>query len=45
MFHKSLDKTSKRGQMDIHVCYWDNNHSYVANRYYHYDFMGKASVF
>ena len=29
--------------MDMHVCYWDNNHNYVATRYYHSEFMGIAS--
>ena len=28
----------------MHVCYWDNNHKYVATRYYHSDFMGKTSA-
>ena len=44
LFDESLNKTSKRGQMDRHVRYWDNNHNYVATRYYHSEFMGKASV-
>ena len=30
--------------MDMHVRYWDNNHNYVATRYYHSEFMGKASA-
>ena len=27
----------------MHVQYWDNNQNYVATRYYHSEFMGKAS--
>ena len=33
-----------RGQMVMHVRYWDNNHNYVATRYYHSEFIGKASA-
>ena len=44
LFDESFNKTSKRGQMDMHVWYWDNNHNYVATRYYHSEFMGKAST-
>ena len=43
-FDESFNKTSKRGQMDMHVRYWDNNHNYVATHYYHSEFMGKASA-
>ena len=25
LFDESFNKTSKRGQIDMHVCYWDNN--------------------
>ena len=44
LFDESFNKTSKHGQMDKHVCYWDNNHNYVATRYYRFEFMGKASA-
>ena len=44
LFDESLNKTSKRGQMDMHVRYWDNNHNYVATRYYYSEFMGKTSA-
>ena len=40
-FDESFNKTSKRGQMDMHVRYWDNNHNYLATRYYHYGFVDK----
>ena len=29
--------------MDMHVCYWDNNHNYEATRYYHSEFLGITS--
>ena len=28
----------------MQVCYWDNNHHYMATRYCHSEFMGKASA-
>ena len=43
-FDESFNKTSKRGQMDMHVRYWDNNHNYLATRYYHYGFVDKTSA-
>ena len=30
--------------MDMHVLCWDNNHNYLAIRYHHSEFIGKASV-
>ena len=30
--------------MDMHVCYWYNNHIYLATRYCHSEFMCKASL-
>ena len=30
--------------MDLHVWYWYNNQNYVATRYYHSEFIGKAST-
>ena len=44
LFDELFNKTSKRGQMDMHVRCWDNNHNYVATRYYHSQFIGKASA-
>ena len=44
LFDEYFNKTSKYGQMDMHVCFWDNNHNYVAACYYHSELMGKASV-
>ena len=44
LFDESFNKISKRGQMDMHVLYWDNNRNYVTTRYYHSEFMGKASA-
>ena len=35
---------SAKHQMDMCVHYWDNNHNYIATRYYHSEFMGKASA-
>ena len=35
---------SAKHQMDMCVRYWDNNHNYIATRYYHSEFMGKASA-
>ena len=43
-FDESFNNTSKRGQMDMSVPHWGNNHKYIATRYYHYEFMGKASA-
>ena len=42
LFDESFNKTSKHGLMDMHVRYWGNNHNYIANRYYHFEFIGKA---
>ena len=44
LFDESFNKTSKHGQIDMHVRYWDNNHNYVATQYYHSEFMGKTSA-
>ena len=44
LFDESFNKTSKRGQMNMRVCYWDNDHNYVATHYYYSEFMDKASV-
>ena len=44
LFDASFNKTSKLGQMDMHVWYWDNNHNYITIRYYHSEFMGKTSA-
>ena len=27
LFDESFNKTSKCGQVDTHICYWDNNHN------------------
>ena len=44
LLDESFNKTSKHGQMDMHVYYWDNDHNYVATHYYYSEFMDKASV-
>ena len=44
LLDESFSKISKRGQIDTHVRYWDNNRNYAANCYYHSEFMGKASA-
>ena len=44
LFDESFNKTSKRGQMDMHVRYWGNNHNYKATHSYHSEFIGKASA-
>ena len=44
LFDESFNKTSKCGQMDMHVCYWGNNHNYKATHSYHSEFIGKASA-
>ena len=43
-FDESFNKTSKHGQMDIQVLYWDSFHNYVAACYYYSEFMCKASL-
>ena len=39
-----MSSWSKFGHMDLYVWYWDNNQNYVATRYYHSEFIGKAST-
>ena len=44
MFDESFNKTSQKGQMDMHVRFWDDDKNRVATRYYNSEFMGKASA-
>ena len=44
MFDESMNKTTRRKQMDIHVRYWtkDDTDSHVISRYYGSQFMGHS---
>ena len=43
-FDESFNLSSKTGQMDLHVRYWDTTGNYVTTCYYNSEFMGKASA-
>ena len=44
MFDESYNKISKRGQMDLHVRFWDIENNCVATRYFNSKFLGKAAA-
>ena len=44
MFDESYNKISKRGQMDLHVRFWDIESNCVATRYLNSKFIGKAAA-
>ena len=41
---ESFSPSSKTGQMDLLIKYWDTTSNCVTTRYYNTDFMGKASA-
>ena len=42
LFDESFNPSSKTGQMDLHIRYWDTTNNCVATRYYNSEFMGKV---
>ena len=44
MFDESYNKISKRGQMDLHVRFWDIEINCVGTRYFNSIFFGKAAA-
>ena len=44
IFDESYNKISKRGQMDLHVRFWDIENNCVATRYFNSKFLGKAAA-
>ena len=43
-FDESHNKVLKKGQMDLHVRYWDHDNNNVKTRYYRTEFMLKAEA-
>ena len=44
LFDESYNDIVKKGQMDLHVRYWDTSLNTVKTRYYNSQFMGKAAA-
>ncbi|XP_065665582.1 uncharacterized protein LOC136087006 [Hydra vulgaris] len=44
LFDESYNKVVKKGQMDLHVRYWNEESNTVCTRYYTSEFMGKAAA-
>ena len=44
LFDESYNKVVKKGQMDMHIRYWETSLSAVKTRYYNSQFMGKAAA-
>ena len=44
MFDESYHKISRRGQMDLHVRFWDIENNYVARRYFNSKFLEKGAA-
>ena len=44
LFGESFNLSSKTGQMDLYVRYWDTTDNCVTTRYYNSEFLGKASA-
>ena len=44
LFNKSFNKCVRKGQMDLHVCFWDKEKCCVRTCYYNSEFLGKASA-
>ena len=44
LFNESSDKCVRKGQMDLHVCFWDKEKCCVRTCYYNSEFLGKASA-
>ena len=44
LLDESYNKISKKGQMDLHVCFWDDTDKEVKTSYWNSEFLGKASA-
>ena len=44
LFDESYNDIVKKGQMDLHVRYWNTSLNTVKTRYYNSQFMGKAAA-
>ena len=44
MLDESYNKIPRRGQMDLHVRFWDIENNCVATRYFNSKFLGKAAA-
>ena len=44
LFGESFNLSSKTGQMDLYIRYWDTTDNCVTTRYYNSEFLGKASA-
>ena len=43
-FDESHNKCVKKGQMDMHICYWDNARNTVNTRFYNSEFLTKVGA-
>ena len=44
LFDELFNKSVKKGQMDLHVHFWDKEKCCVITHYYNSEFLGKASA-
>ena len=44
LFNESYNKIVKKGQMDLHIRFWNEDRNTICTRYYTLEFKGKAAA-